>query len=33
MSRKLAKLQAELGGPDPSPIERLLAEREALCWF
>jgi hypothetical protein len=24
---------AELAGPDPSPIERLLAERAAVCWF
>ncbi len=33
MNRKLAQVQAELEGPDPSPIERLLAERAALCWF
>ncbi len=31
--RKLAKLRAELEGPDPGPIERLLAERAAYCWL
>ena len=31
--RKMAKLRAELEGPDPSPIERLLAERAAYCWL
>jgi hypothetical protein len=31
--RKLAEVQAELEGPDPTPMERLLAERAALCWF
>ena len=31
--RKLALLRAELAGPDPSPIERLLAERAAFCWM
>jgi hypothetical protein len=32
-THKLAKLQADLEGPDPTPIERLLAERASLCWF
>jgi hypothetical protein len=31
--RKLAQLRAELEGPDPNPIERLLAERVAYCWL
>jgi hypothetical protein len=30
---KLAALRAELAGPDPTPIERLLADRAALCWL
>jgi hypothetical protein len=30
---KMDLLRAELGGPQPSPIERLLAERAALCWL
>jgi hypothetical protein len=33
MHRKLSAIRAELAGPDPSPIERFLAERAALCWF
>lgn len=33
MARKLAKVRSELEGPDPTPLERLLAERAALCWF
>jgi hypothetical protein len=33
LQRKLAALRAELAGPDPTPIERLLAERAALCWL
>src|SRR5262245_45306555 len=31
--QKIESVQAELAGPDPSPIERLLAERAALCWM
>jgi hypothetical protein len=31
--RKLKALVAELAGPDPTPIERLLAERAAVCWW
>ncbi len=30
--RKIAALAAELAGPDPTPIERLLADRAAFCW-
>jgi hypothetical protein len=33
LRRKLAALRAELAGPTPTPIERLLAERAALCWL
>ena len=33
MKRKLAAVKAELAGPDPTPMERLLAERAAVCWF
>jgi hypothetical protein len=31
--RKLAEVRASLEGPNPSPLERLLAERAAVCWF
>jgi hypothetical protein len=31
--QKLDKLRSELEGPNPTPIERLLAERVCLCWF
>lgn len=30
---KLAAVRAELAGPGPSPLERLLVERVALCWL
>lgn len=30
---RLAEVRRELEGPDPSPTERLLAERAALCWW
>jgi hypothetical protein len=30
---KMGQLRAELAGPRPSPIERLLADRAALCWL
>ena len=33
LPRKLASLRAELGGPDPSPPERLLVERIVSCWL
>ena len=32
-TKKLAQVREELAGPDPTPIERLLAERAAVCWF
>lgn len=32
-TRKLAQIRRDLGGPDPSPLERLLADRIALCWL
>lgn len=33
IGRKMAHLRAELAGPNPSPVERLLAERAVLCWL
>jgi hypothetical protein len=30
---KVARVRVELEGPDPSPVERLLAERAAVCWL
>jgi hypothetical protein len=30
---KLAQVQAELEGPNPTAVEKLLAERAAVCWF
>lgn len=33
LRRRVAQVRAELAGPDPTPIERLLAERAALCWL
>jgi hypothetical protein len=33
LRNKLESLRAELAGPNPSPLERLLAERIALCWL
>ncbi|WP_169973117.1 hypothetical protein [Tautonia rosea] len=30
--RKLDEVREELAGPDPTPMERLLAERAAWCW-
>jgi hypothetical protein len=32
ISRRLDELQAELAGPSPSPLEKLLVERLVLCW-
>jgi hypothetical protein len=32
-ARKCAALTAELAGPQPSPLERLLVERIVLCWL
>ncbi len=31
--RKLELLRAELGGPNPTPVERLLVERVVACWL
>jgi hypothetical protein len=33
LRNKLESLRAELAGPSPSPLERLLAERIAACWL
>ncbi|MGE5755109.1 MAG: hypothetical protein ACM35G_05255 [Planctomycetaceae bacterium] len=33
VAERLAALKAELLGPDPTPIERLLVERVATCWL
>jgi hypothetical protein len=33
LARKLDLMRAELSGPNPSPLERLLAERVAACWL
>jgi hypothetical protein len=32
-ARKCTALTAELAGPQPSPLERLLVERIVLCWL
>jgi hypothetical protein len=33
LRRQLAELRAELGGPDPTPLERLLVERAVASWM
>ena len=33
LRRKLESLRAELGGPAPAPLERLLVERIIACWL
>jgi hypothetical protein len=33
LTRKLELLRAELAGPSPSPVERLLVERAVACWL
>jgi hypothetical protein len=33
LARKLGALKAELGGPAPSPLERLLVDRLAIDWL
>jgi hypothetical protein len=33
LPRKLDLLRAELGGPDLTPLERLLVDRVASCWL
>ena len=32
-AKNLTAVRSELEGPNPTPIERLLAERASLCWF
>jgi hypothetical protein len=33
LSRKMNQLRRDVAGPNPSPLERLLADRIALCWL
>jgi hypothetical protein len=33
LTRKLELLRAELAGPSPGPVERLLVERVVACWL
>jgi len=33
LSRKLGLMRAELAGPDPTPLERLLVCRVVACWL
>lgn len=33
MRQKLVGLKAELQGPTPTPVERLLADRVGVCWL
>jgi hypothetical protein len=33
LARKLELLRAELAGPNPEPLERLLVERVLACWL
>ncbi|MCO6045916.1 hypothetical protein NG895_18610 [Aeoliella sp. ICT_H6.2] len=33
IQRKLQALRDELGGPNPSPLERLLVDRIVACWL
>jgi hypothetical protein len=33
LQRKVELLRAELGGPAPAPLERLLVERVVACWL
>jgi hypothetical protein len=33
LRQKLVSLRAELGGPTPPPLERLLIERVVACWL
>ena len=33
LERRLAAMKAEIAGPDPSPLEKLLADRIAFCWL
>ena len=33
IAKKLDRVRSGLEGPNPTPLERLLAERATLCWF
>ncbi len=33
IKQELERVGSELEGPNPTPMERLLAERASLCWF
>lgn len=33
LTRKAEALREEVAGPNPSPLERLLAERVVMCWL
>lgn len=33
MRRNIDAVRDELAGPNPTPLERILCERVALCWF
>jgi hypothetical protein len=33
LRRKAAEMRAELAGPAPTPLERLLADRAVACWL
>jgi hypothetical protein len=33
LTRKLEELRAELAGPNPTPVEKLLVERVVACWL
>jgi hypothetical protein len=33
LAEKTASIRDELAGPNPTPLERILCERVALCWF
>lgn len=33
IATRLEELRTELAGPSPTPVERLLAERAAVCWL
>jgi hypothetical protein len=33
INQQIEAVESKLAGPNPTPIERLLAERASLCWF
>lgn len=33
VAKKMEMMRAELAGPDPTPVERLLVERVVACWL